>query len=125
MEDLIPVSEGLPRESQWLIHRKGGDLFLAPREILLEVRGFEEGMKDFGHGESNVLRKTMAAAYRNRSLLERNIGVFHLEHSVEGSPSHFMDGNKVNDFDYWCQNFWRTENPDTWGQWPVEEIHLG
>lgn len=124
-EDLIPISEPLPADRQWLIHRKGGDLLLCPKEILVDVRGFEEGMKDFGHGESNVMRKTMARAYRNRSLLERGIGVFHLEHSTEESPVHFLDGHKLNDFDHWCQNFWRTENPDTWGQWPVEEVSLG
>ena len=117
---LFPVGQ-LAADRRWLVHTKGGDLLLAPKAQLEEVRGFEEGMKDFGHGESNVARKMIARAY---PILSHGIPLFHLEHSIQGSPAHFLD-LKLNDWDHWCVNFWRTENPETWGEYPVEEIHLG
>lgn len=99
-------------------------MFIGPTELFNNVRGFEEGMKDFAHGESNVLRKMMAGAYAIRSCA--NIGLFHLEHaySEENPGSHFLDETKLNDFDYWCTRFWKTQNDGSWGMWPCEEIKL-
>jgi hypothetical protein len=77
-----------------------------------------------GGGEAALQRKLLAAGYQIKSCAEQ-ISNFHLEHVIPERPNHFQDGTQLNDWSTWTEGTkTETENPDTWGQYPVEEIHL-
>jgi hypothetical protein len=115
-DGLLPRHVGRYKE---FVHPKTGDMLIAPRELYLEVKGLEEGMTGVGCGEDTVMKKAQNLGYEVKSCADR-ISLFHLDHGIP----HSSDGSLLNDRTEWVTNLTESRNPDTWGQYPVEEIKL-
>jgi hypothetical protein len=119
-EGVIPVHEGQHKD---FVHQKTGDLLILPTSVAREIRGFEEGMTGLGCAEATVMKKAQNLGYQVKSCAKW-IQLFHLEHDLPGKPSIYQMGFPQNDWEEWVTNLTESRNPDTWGQYPVEEIRL-
>lgn len=119
-ERVIPTHEGQHKD---FVHQKAGDLLIMPTDLAIMAKGFEEGMTGLGGAEATLMKKVQNLGYQVNSCAKW-IQLFHLEHDLPGKPSIYQQGFPQNDWEEWVTNLTESRNPDTWGQYPVEEIRL-
>lgn len=122
------TASGQVLEKSRLIHERGiwkpGDFQLASRKVWEDLRGYEESLLDWGYNDSLMVNKAVHSRWPCADISSTGFKVFHLEHKTAESPARGWQYPKNHELSPKIKEQKITNNLETWGKWPVEEIKL-